>query len=292
MTSACRATTVAASKSRTVGPRGASEHRQAILNERQVEYDGFTDGYGIAVTSGIPPARLAHESLHSDIGSKLRAERERQGVSLRALARQVGISPSAMSQLETGRSRPSVRTLYAIVSTLDMSLDELFATGTGQATRPVAPSNSGDREAVAPPATTGPTGPVQPRGTRKAIDLESGVRWERLTAERDPEVDFLHVVYDVGGASSRDRVFMRHAGHEYGLVLSGRLRVTTGFEPHELGPGDSISFDSSIPHLLENVGDEPVTAVWVVVGRHGDPRAARFEAEDVAPEKLAPLDGR
>ncbi len=50
-------------------------------------------------------------------------------MSLRALARQVGMSPSAMSQIETGRSRPSVRTLYAIVTALDMSLDELFATG-------------------------------------------------------------------------------------------------------------------------------------------------------------------
>jgi transcriptional regulator with XRE-family HTH domain/uncharacterized RmlC-like cupin family protein len=260
---------------------------------RPVEYDGFTDGYGKVVTSGVPNGRLAHEPLHSDIGSKLRAERERQGVSLRALARQVGISPSAMSQLETGRSRPSVRTLYAIVSTLDMSLDELFATGSGQATRPVAPSSSGDGEVAARPATPEATGPVQSRRTRNAIDLESGVRWERLTAERDPEVDFLHVVYDVGGASSRDRVFMRHAGREYGLVLSGRLRVTTGFEPHELGPGDSISFDSSIPHLLENMGDEPVTAVWVVVGRHGDPRAARFEAEDAAAqEQVAPLDGQ
>ena len=112
------------------------------------------------------------------------------------------------------------------------------------------------------------------------------MRWERLTADRDPEVDFLHVVYDVGGASSHDRIFMRHAGREYGLVLGGRLRVTTGFQPHELGPRDSRSFDSSIPQLLENVGDEPVTAVWVVVGRHGDPRTAGFEVEQASPEQV------
>ena len=38
---------------------------------------------------------------------------------------------------------------------------------------------------------------------------------------------------------------MRHMGREYGLVLSGRLRVTIGFdEEHELGPGDSIAFES------------------------------------------------
>src|SRR5918992_6122764 len=119
---------------------------------------------GKAVTSGVPAARLARESLDSDIGSKLRAERERQGVSLRELARQVGISPSAMSQIETGRSRPSVRTLYAIVSKLDMSLDELFATGSGQATRAAAPSRRGGREAVRSPAAAEPRGPVQSEG--------------------------------------------------------------------------------------------------------------------------------
>jgi quercetin dioxygenase-like cupin family protein len=75
-------------------------------------------------------------------------------------------------------------------------------------------------------------------------------------------------------------------------VLSGRLRVTTGFEPHELGPGDSVSFDSSIPHLLENVGDEPVTAVWVVVGRHGDPRTAPFDADRATSGGVARLERR
>ena len=48
---------------------------------------------------------------------------------------------------------------------------------------------------------------------------------------------------------------MRHMGREYGLVLSGRLRVTIGFDDeHELGPGDSIAFESSRPHRLENAG--------------------------------------
>jgi len=244
------------------------------------------------VNARVGRARRGPETLDNDVGTPLRAERERQGVSLRELARQVGISPSAMSQIETGRSRPSVRTLYAIVSKLDMSLDELFATGSGQEVRAAAPSRAGGREAVRSPAATEARGPVQSEGTRTAIDLDSGVRWERLTAERDPEVDFLYVVYDVGGASSRDRVFMRHAGREYGLVLSGRLRVTTGFEPHELGPGDSVSFDSSIPHLLENVGDEPVTAIWVVVGRHGDPRTARFDADQAESDGVARLDRR
>jgi quercetin dioxygenase-like cupin family protein len=68
---------------------------------------------------------------------------------------------------------------------------------------------------------------------------------------------------------------VRHSGREYGYVLSGRLHVTIGFETHELGPGDSISFDSTMPHRLFNSDDEPAEAIWFVVGRRGDPRIVR-----------------
>ena len=63
-------------------------------------------------------------------------------------------------------------------------------------------------------------------------------------------------------------------------MLSGRLRVTIGFdEEHELGPGDSIAFESSRPHRLENAGAEPVEAIWFVVGRsHSDARKLALDA--------------
>ncbi|HEU4657259.1 MAG TPA: helix-turn-helix transcriptional regulator [Capillimicrobium sp.] len=57
---------------------------------------------------------------------RLREARERAGLSLRQLAPRVGISASALSQIETGKSQPSVRTLYALVRELGLSLDELF----------------------------------------------------------------------------------------------------------------------------------------------------------------------
>jgi mannose-6-phosphate isomerase-like protein (cupin superfamily) len=115
--------------------------------------------------------------------------------------------------------------------------------------------------------------PVVTEATREALQLATGVRWERMTAHADPDVDFIWVVYDVGGSSSPDDGFIRHAGREYGLVVSGRLEVTVGFESTVLGPGDSISFDSTTPHRLRNAGDVPATGVWVVVGRRADARA-------------------
>jgi transcriptional regulator with XRE-family HTH domain/quercetin dioxygenase-like cupin family protein len=222
--------------------------------------------------------RSARPPLEEDVGPRLRAHRERRGLSLRELARRLGVSPSAISQIETGKSRPSVSTLYSIVSELGMSLDELFG----------APKSA---QQAAAPASASPGPPGSPRGrspverhvqradSRASIDLESGVRWERLTPGPDHVTDFLFVTYDVGGSSSEGNRSIRHSGHEYGLVLSGRLEVTVGFDHYVLGPGDSISFDSTVPHRLTNLGDEPVRGVWVVVGRQDDSRTREFDGD-------------
>jgi transcriptional regulator with XRE-family HTH domain len=220
--------------------------------------------------------------VDGDVGARLRAQREQSGVGLRELARRLGISPSAISQIETGRSRPSVSTLYAIVSELGMSLDELFSGG--RAARPAVVAATDATRAEPRPwgadaASSAEDQYVQRASRRRTLDLESGVRWERLTSRADRFADFLYVVYDVGGASSQGDRVIRHSGREYGLVLSGTLEVTVGFDTFELGPGDSISFDSSMPHRLRNSGSEPVHGIWFVVGRQGDQRMLAFEDE-------------
>ena len=195
----------------------------------------------------------------SAIGSRLRANRTMRHLTLRELARRVGVSPSLISQIETGRSQPSVGTLYAIATELEVSVDDLLFDGDD-----IRPERRpGSRDDLG----SSPGGPVQRAHNRRAISLDSGVRWERLTTQHDDDVEFLDVVYDVGGASSAAESLTRHAGREYGLVLSGRLGVTLVFEEHVLEPGDSISFASTTPHRLANVGDEPVHAIWCVVGR-------------------------
>ena len=152
-------------------------------------------------------------------------------------------------------------TLYAIVSELGVSLDYVFR---------VHEHELRVAAAVGAETTTSDVeGPVVRPTERHVVELASGVRWERLTSHEHEDVDFLHVTYDVGGSSSPDSRLMRHQGREYGHVLTGRLGVQLGFEQHELGPGDSIAFDSTIPHRLWNLGDEVVHGVWFVMGRSG-----------------------
>ena len=200
------------------------------------------------------------------MGDQLRAARRRRHLSLRELAGRVGLSASLISQVETGRARPSVSTLYAIADELDVSLDELLFNDAGRGGRTGGPPLDVVRP-EAPPAGPVASDPVQRADARKVIRLASGVVWERLTTDSVPGVDFLYVTYEVGGASSPEHEFQRHGGHEWGVVISGRLGVTIGFEEHELGPGDSISIDSTVPHRLYNRGTVPVHGIWFVLGR-------------------------
>ena len=110
--------------------------------------------------------------------------------------------------------------------------------------------------------------------TRRVINLASGERWERLTRERDPDVEFLYVTYPVGAESCPEDALTTHGGREYGYVSSGTLGVQVGFETYQLGAGGSIAFDSTSPHRLWTIGGEPVHAIWVVIGREADPRGA------------------
>lgn len=215
---------------------------------------------------GRPADAPGPRAASNGLGARLRLARERTGMSLRELARRVGVSASLVSQIERDRVKPSVGTLYSVASKLGLLLDELF--------RDAEPGSGTDaRDRGRGPRRT--PDPVQRRSGRKSIRLASGVRWERLTSAPDKDAEFLCVVYDVGGASCDEDALMRHGGKEYAYMISGRLGVRIGFEEFELGPGDSISFDAQSPHRLWTIGRKPAVAIWVVLNRHGDSRARR-----------------
>ncbi len=208
-------------------------------------------------------AAASRARVSSGIGPKLRQARERKNMSVRGLARYVGVSPSLVSQIERGRVMPSVGTLYSIANELGLVVDDLF---TGAQPRRAA--SGGKPE----PTAADVVNPVLKTSQRKTIKLADGVRWERLTPTPDKDVEFLVVVYDVGAESCPKDALIRHGGKEYAYMISGHLGIKIGFEEFELGPGDSIAFDAQMPHRLWTIGKEPAEAIWVVLNRHGDAR--------------------
>ena len=202
-----------------------------------------------------------------ELGARLRGIRLRHGVGLRELARRLDLSPSSISQIETGKIQPSVRTLYAFATEFGVPVDDvLFGDD------PVALSRHPGTATVFDAASDGAAGPgvtMQRAHERPTITLNSGVTWERLMFWAEDEVEFIEATYEPGGASSTDGQLVRHSGQEFGCVLSGTLHVVVGFEEYVLEAGDSITFPSSTPHLLKNESDEPVRASWVGRDRRG-----------------------
>jgi transcriptional regulator with XRE-family HTH domain len=219
------------------------------------------------------------------IGRRLSAYRAARGMRVAELARAVGVTPSLISQIEHGQSRPSVSTLFALAQALDVPVDAFFRETPDVPAEP-PPAGTG-RGAAAPPETAPPrpAGPAQnapSRGVvhpdgRAVIDIEGGVRWERLTRATLDHLDFIELVYPPG-AQSHPRQYT-HPGTEMVLVMSGCLEISVGFERYRLRPGDSIDFPSSLPHRYANPWDETARAVTVIFydcpGGAGRPPQAR-----------------
>jgi len=201
--------------------------------------------------------------MQFDVGAELRRVRESRKLSLRAVASAVGVSASLLSQVETGKTQPSVSTLYALVNYLGISLDGLMghnrvdSSPLGLSTASDSTSSDGRRSDSV----------VQRREDNPIIEMENGVTWERLAVGDSAVADPLIVTYAPAGSSSVEGKMMRHAALEYGVILEGRLTLRIDFETYELTPGDSFCFDAQRPHLYINEGDVPARGIWFVIGR-------------------------
>jgi transcriptional regulator with XRE-family HTH domain len=196
------------------------------------------------------------------LGQAIREARKKKGLSLRSVAAAAEISPSLLSQVETGKTNPSVDTLYALVNVLNVSIDELI-----NGASPLE-SDAARRRRDSIAVSSGP--PVQRREDNPTIVMENGVTWERLAVDGSGTVDAIITTYSPGGSSSVEGKLMRHSGIEYGLLMEGELTLRLDFETYPLRAGDSVCFDSLRPHLYENRTDSIARGVWFVIGRSRD----------------------
>jgi transcriptional regulator with XRE-family HTH domain len=207
--------------------------------------------------------------MQAAAGPRLRARRRELGLSLRELGSRVGVSASMLSQVENDRCRASVATLYKLVNELGLTLDDLFENQTDPI-EVVAPDSAARR----PVARRRPTpagrpgahpGPVLNPAERTSIELESGVTWEKLSNLAPPGLEFILVTYRPGSSSGKSGKFSQHEGFECAYIESGELTFHHLFDTWTLQAGDTVTFDASEPHRLENLGSEDVRAVWVIL---------------------------
>jgi transcriptional regulator with XRE-family HTH domain/mannose-6-phosphate isomerase-like protein (cupin superfamily) len=213
------------------------------------------------LTSGDETAVTGNESL----GRRLRQLRKESGLSLRALARSLDISPSAVSQIETGVMVPSVNRLIAIVTALGVPLSAAFEVADVDVPASLESPTLGDRLAGITDESIAGDGYVVSRAGRvPQMNLESGVVYRRLSPGPVPGLEIFESTYPAGSTGSAHGDLIRHDGFEIGSITSGTLTITFEGEDVTLSAGDSITFPATRPHRLSNRSGEPCVAVWVI----------------------------
>jgi transcriptional regulator with XRE-family HTH domain len=208
----------------------------------------------------------------TNLGAKLRQARLDAHMTVRELARQLGVSASHVSQLEHGKSQPSVATLYSLAQFLGVSIDRLFQ-DENHAAPPAAGTSVSRRQLGSPAMASDDRIPDRARLSvtmpdhRTRLLMDHGVVWEQLVRRTD-QLDFMEIRYPPGSSSKANGRMLRHDDYEYGVLLEGELEVTIGFDVFSVSAGDAIGFDSSIPHLFRNPGTTPARGIWVVHHRH------------------------
>jgi transcriptional regulator with XRE-family HTH domain len=179
------------------------------------------------------------------IGSKLRRLRLRKSMGLVELAKHTGLSPGLLSKLERDVMHPTLPTLLRIAMVFSVGLEYFF----NPEPKPVlAIVRKKDRLRF----------PDSPDARKVAYYFES-LDFHVSNRELNAYLAEFEAV-----AAEQPRTH-EHAGVEFLYVLSGRLELRIGGDPHELAQGDSIYFDSSVPHGYGRLGAKLTTALVVAL---------------------------
>ena len=152
-----------------------------------------------------------------------------------------------LSQIERGNVSPSIDTLCQVCSTLDLDVGELF--------RRLSPAR-----------------PVRVVSADNRLRSSSapGIRFEQLVASANPAFQAEMFLLEVDAGRQVGISGKGHEGVEMGSVLEGKARLTVDGTEYELRKGDSVSFNSLLPHRLVNAGPGLFRAVWIVLPPHRD----------------------
>jgi len=160
-----------------------------------------------------------------------------QGVSVRALARRIGLTSGFISHIENGRVMPSVATLVRVCAALNADVGDVLS------------------ESVA-------RGRVVRRADRAVYRWESGVRDEVVSSDATKRLELLHSRFAPGAGTGEP--FTHGSEIEVALVLKGQVHVSVGDEEYRLEAGDALTFSGTLAHSVSNPGPDEAEVVWAL----------------------------
>jgi len=174
-----------------------------------------------------------------NVGRRLRELRAEHDLSIRALAEKSGLALNTLSLIENAKTSPSVSTLQQIAAALDVPITAFFETNTPR-TRIV----------------------YTKAGSRPSADFAHGTLADLGAGMADPAVQPFVITLEPNRGSGSNPIV--HTGHEFVYCLNGRITYTVEECTYLLEPGDSLLFESHLPHRWQNVDTQQAQAILIL----------------------------
>ena len=188
-------------------------------------------------------SKLPENTLEIAIGRQVRQYRKDLNMSIAELSKITGLSTGMMSKIENGNTSPSLGTLKALSSALNVPVTALFRAFEEQ------------RDAIHVAAGQGLT--IERQGTR------AGHQYQLLGHSLHGDVTVEPYLITLEHNAEVFPLF-QHAGIEFLFVLSGSMAYRHGSSVYSLEPGDSLFFDSDVTHGPEELNELPIRFLAVL----------------------------
>ena len=185
--------------------------------------------------------------LEAAIGRQVRALRKKHDMTVTELAGDAGLSSGMLSKIENGLTSPSLATLKALSTALNVPVTALFHKFEEQREATFVPRGEGLK--------------IERRGTR------SGHQYHLLGHSRDKAIAVEPYLITL---TSESEIFpyFQHAGTEFLYMLDGRMGYRHGDRVYAMAPGDSLFFDADVPHGPETLDALPINFLSLIVYLH------------------------
>jgi transcriptional regulator with XRE-family HTH domain len=188
------------------------------------------------------------------LGKRIRSLRNERGLKIIELAEKSGLTSSTISQIERALLSPSIASLKKICDAMGVPVGCLFENNEDIDT---------DNVTAVTDVRISNNCQVVRKDKRKIMLPTEGVRYYLLNPNLAGQMEMIYNEIEPGKGTGPD--LYTHPGSECGVVLSGEITVQINDEVHVLQEGDSITLDSSEPHLLRNDSDKMSISIWVNV---------------------------
>ena len=228
------------SKNRQSGSKAREEARLSLKEESTTDLNAKNERENHSANGGQGRGQILASTLNEpDLGMTIRRLRESCQFSLKEVAARSGLTQSFLSQVERNLTSPSVASLRKVAQAFGVPLTELFQ-------GPVVPENRVVRRAE----------------RRQLIHPSRQWRDYLLTPNLTGKLQVILSVVEPGGGSGEEP-YAHDSDEECVIVLHGRLEFWVGTDRYLLEEGDSIVFESRIPHRNRNPGPEQAEVLWI-----------------------------